>query len=668
MTDSNKIQIVFKSYGDPNSPESTAAKSIAECFKKMPDNVEGSVFVASNITLPGGYDVKDIDIVVLGKLKNCSLRLNCAAKISDTETEASAERDVFINSFCYVVELKDHVAESVRLDGLSDLQVKYNEHWHSASAQSLKQQYSFVNFLRQEWNCSPYIRNVIWLRQLREYEYNQLFSKYNLNAFFGKVDLYKLFSSAILSSQAEHYPFKTKSGKYVVNDFYRDSKEKDKADFEKLLNIFSEQKESCGELTRQKLELFTRDYVREKIPEDMGNKLTIFEGRAGTGKTVNLIQIAFKLAYEKGARCLLLTYNHALVSDIKRILAFSGIPDGIDSETVQIQTLHSFFFELFSGYGVHSGGLVPDRNFESIYKSYLDDLLSKLNDKQDDELQSVKNCEAISWDYILIDEAQDWSEVEKNILFKIFGEDRIIVADGVDQFMRSNPKIYWGKGLQKEQLIQHHSKLGLRQKYNLSVFVNAFAEKCGLDWRVEPNESISGGTIKIYKNYTVGIHKTLCDCCKYNKCENYDILILEPACMIKKDETGVHFKSVDLYEKAGIKIFDGTNYNNRTTYPTKDECRLYQYHSCRGLEGWCVVCDGLDLLYQHLVDNWKPTGNELGLDQEKMKERYAFLWTMMPLTRPIDTLVITLKDPNSKVGQLLKKLADIHKDYVGWYI
>ena len=74
------------------------------------------------------------------------------------------------------------------------------------------------------------------------------------------------------------------------------------------------------------------------------------------------------------------------------------------------------------------------------------------------------------------------------------------------------------------------------------------------------------------------------------------------------------------------------------------------------------------MLYEHLVNNWKPTGNELGFDQEKMKERYAMLWTMMPLTRPIDTLVITLKDSNSKVGQILKTLANKHPDYVEWNI
>ena len=57
----------------------------------------------------------------------------------------------------------------------------------------------------------------------------------------------------------------------------------------------------------------------------------------------------------------------------------------------------------------------------------------------------------LDWDYILIDEAQDWEEEEKEILFKIYGPNRILVADGIDQFMRSTKKIDFGKGLNNSE-------------------------------------------------------------------------------------------------------------------------------------------------------------------------------------------------------------------------
>ena len=41
-------------------------------------------------------------------------------------------------------------------------------------------------------------------------------------------------------------------------------------------------------------------------------------------------------------------------------------------------------------------------------------------------------------------------------------------------------------------------------------------------------------------------------------------------------------------------------------------------------------------------------------------------WLMIALTRAIDTLVITLKNPFSKEGKVLKVLADEYSDYVTW--
>ena len=41
-------------------------------------------------------------------------------------------------------------------------------------------------------------------------------------------------------------------------------------------------------------------------------------------------------------------------------------------------------------------------------------------------------------------------------------------------------------------------------------------------------------------------------------------------------------------------------------------------------------------------------------------------WMMIPLTRAIDTLVITLRNPDSKIGQIIRDIAEEHKDYISW--
>ena len=85
-----------------------------------------------------------------------------------------------------------------------------------------------------------------------------------------------------------------------------------------------------------------------------------------------------------------------------------------------------------------------------------------MNEKDIAVLRNDNNL-AIDWDYVLIDEGQDWLPEEKDILFRVYGSNHIIVADGVDQFMRNNKRLIWTN---KNTLVKEQ-KQGLRQKTNL---------------------------------------------------------------------------------------------------------------------------------------------------------------------------------------------------------
>ena len=209
--------------------------------------------------------------------------------------------------------------------------------------------------------------------------------------------------------------------------------------------LFSNRPNLTG-LTRQRLETITQNKIEGNLNDvPIGDHLVVFKGKAGTGKTFRLIQSALQLANENnGKRCLLLTYNHALVSDIRRLLHFMEIPDGIDNYTIQIQTLHSFFLQLMRLFDIKTPNLT--NAFEYHYKTAIDELNEQVQVLLDDkEISILKDNHrlAIDWDYILIDEAQDWSDAEKEILYKIYGTAHIVVADGVDQFMRTNARMHW---------------------------------------------------------------------------------------------------------------------------------------------------------------------------------------------------------------------------------
>ena len=129
------------------------------------------------------------------------------------------------------------------------------------------------------------------------------------------------------------------------------------------------------------------------------------------------------------------------------------------------------------------------------------------------------------------------------------------------------------------------------------------------------------------------------------------------------------------YEKwkdAGFALFDGTDDRKRGQYPTKvEECRIFQYESCRGLEGWVVSCLQFDKLLEWKRDSFNNSNlsDSLALESkdEKLK-KYLWMWTMLPFTRAIDRLVITLKDPDSEIGKLLKRVAEKNSDVVSWEI
>ena len=438
-----------------------------------------------------------------------------------------------------------------------------------------------------------------------------------------------------------------------------------------IVNHFTQRRIVVGKLTQDRLNVLAMKEAAQDVKDLDEDKFTLFEGRAGTGKTIKLLQTAIALK-NKGKRCLLLTYNHALISDINRILFLSGIYSKPDAPTVQTSAMHSFFLDLFCLLGIRNDKLISnvDEYFnKGGYQKDLHELseyvarcLSKT------EVSNLKDSsEIIDWDYILIDEAQDWLEEEKNVVYGIYGPERIVVADGVDQFMRSDYKINWLRGVDSE-INNNHSEVCLRQKPNLVRFVNGFAKELGLDWHVEKNDNYSGGRVIVVDKYNTTLHAEMLNDAKDAKAEPYDILFLVPPQDVKDN----HFIKYDLYKANQIYLFDGTNSENREYFSLNNsECRLYQYDSCRGLEGWTVICYDFDLLIDYKLEYFKNKilNGEMksfaGASVLGTARVMTYLWALMPLTRPIDTLIITLRDPNSEVGVLLRKMHDDRRHYDG---
>ena len=50
-------------------------------------------------------------------------------------------------------------------------------------------------------------------------------------------------------------------------------------------------------------------------------------------------------------------------------------------------------------------------------------------------------------------------------------------------------------------------------------------------------------------------------------------------------------------------------------------------------------------------------------DSARAARLAAWRWCMIALTRPMDTLVISLADPSSPASEIIKKAANVHSDF-----
>lgn len=263
----------------------------------------------------------------------------------------------------------------------------------------------------------------------------------------------------------------------------------------------------------------------------------------------------------------------------------------------------------------------------------------------------------MQYEYVFVDEAQDWEKSVADVLKDICQNSHIVIADGIDQFMRKGDCSNWGNSNLPKL------KRCLRQRYNLTVFVKLFAQKNGVCWNVEPNADYPGGKVVVTNNYSKELHNELFEKARQHGCTYYDMMLLVPPSMIESGQ----FKLKSKYKEMGINIYDGTNrairekpYNEANAQ--NNESRLFSYESCRGLEAWTVVCHRFHELFEA-----EHPHSYSDIPFDAARKYMLTLWTLIPLTRAIDTLVIVVPKGTS-TAKVLKEIADENPDFVEYKI
>jgi hypothetical protein len=110
-------------------------------------------------------------------------------------------------------------------------------------------------------------------------------------------------------------------------------------------------------------------------------------------------------------------------------------------------------------------------------------------------------------------------------------------------------------------------------------------------------------------------------------------------------------KLSNLLDEWNLKAYNNTLKENITEFPI-DEHRILNYHSCRGLEAWILVCWNLDIIIQNIKNSFYTQGVDA-----KEVNLHLNNWLLIIFTRAIDTLILTFENKESEEAKLIISIA-----------
>lgn len=647
---------MIRVFGAADSSEYRAALQLQELFLAEYSSLRGSdnhhVAIIAGAKCHG-QPVRDLDLVLLISFDPPLTYQPVLSFANPFQPDQSEKPDsVSIQSLCTIIEVKDHSPDGVRFIGPT-AEVNYHRRWHNVTEQSDKQLYALKNYLTIRGLSTPYITNLIWFRNLLNVDLPS--RPHNLLA--GNLTWNMLFS---VIGQVNAPRLIQRQWTLTANVSHQDSVEQ--------IRLALTEEMTPTQLDRRRLEQITAQSAQvQKLQESVGQKLLILRGRGGAGKTIRLLQLAKTLYEDEGARVLILTYNKALVSDLRRTLTILGVVDEAAQRSIRVQTVHSLFYGMLHELGVTN--VIQDdflESYDDLKRETLQWLQTGLLLARDfNDLQQRHSADFL-WDYIFIDEAQDWPDDERQILFHFFPHTVFTVADGVDQLIRSVQPADWTQVVDRTERTITPLKTCLRMKAGLTRFIAKLAGELGLpayEWKA--NRDVPGGRVIIIEGVEFPQKLFFTDLLAYNGNagnEPIDMLFCVPPNLARHTDVPTPGQR---FLDWGFKVWDGTDSTIRGSYPTDNQqLRLVQYDSCRGLEGWVVVNFELDSFYDYKLAQLTQTA-QTATDPAAIRLRVA-RWLFIPLTRAMDTLVIHLTGRDSPLKTALQVAATHHQDFVTW--
>lgn len=643
--------------GVEDTREYAAGRAIREALKAYWPQIEEtpaaeeSIIIACGAKL-AGYQIQDFDIVLCMKLR-AGRRFAVTKPIRGSDGSIISKQPVAVTNLVVAIEVKDHDASGVQIAN-GNILVRYtrgSEKWHNATDQNVAQLHSLKQYFNDQ-QVSLYVRRLLIMQGLAAIAIDGTVpAQFSAAEFFTEI--------------AATSPIPTYRGEPTLSSCNAEA-------IGKAIEapIFRELKPTS--LDRQRMDrIASKRGLSAEWFETMGDKLLTLRGRGGTGKTVLLLQAAWRAYDEEAARTLLLTYNLALVADIRRTMALMNIPGSAPECGISIQSVMAFILSWIKRLAIVDEGELYDLNrYDEHCKATIEYLQSGAITQNDIQKIKDREPEGFSFDFIMADEGQDWPQSEAEILKCLYESKRLITADGVDQLLRGK-RCDWQKGLPDDERKIVRLRRCLRMKSNLASFANAVAKEGNIAWDTEPNPEGAGGrVILLHGSYAANpeFHRKLAEDGKQAGNDLIDFLVCVPSCDVTEINGSRMSKLGEVLADRGCQIWDATSKDVRRDFArSADTLRIVQYQSCRGLEGWTVIAEHLDLHWQECFDRFLRE-NKAATDFFKSPEDAAgsdaWYRTLIPLTRSIDTLVITLANPASIASKSIMNVAGRFRDFV----
>jgi hypothetical protein len=608
-----------------------------------------------------GQKIEDLDLVVIGTFAEAR-KFDVEWKFYPRDGEPFTPRSAKVRNFALVIEVKSHTATGVRFEN-SVASVRYVRNgqvsWECVTEKNRSQMFEFKKWLDRFGLDLVRVQNLVLFTGLKERDLPP-----RPHVCIASDTSFERILNVLgqVTGPREH------DRRIVLSYGTEDAFDRLLAPNSPLFAILEP-----TPLDRRRMDLIAKAALPDSWLEDLGERQILLKGRGGVGKTVILLQMAYRAFDQAGQRSLVLTFNKALVADMRRTMSLLGVPRGVEGGGIAIETVHAFIGRLMLKLGVIDdyGGFLDD--FDRHKATLLDYLRSGAITPEDLAAMMKADATDFDWDLVFIDEGQDWPGDEIAILNAVYGPKRLVVSDGVDQYVRESVAD-WTLDLGKGQSTMRRLKKCLRMKSNVASFVADVAAGLGLDdWDLMPNADAVGGRVIIYDGNLTAEPARIAELVgEARDLGNHpvDLLACVPPQSVTSGPGGIGSAAARSVLLSGGKVWDGTTRDIREHYPTdREELRFVQYDSCRGLEGWTTINYDLDQLWDYKARQWLAEDHAhdpLVESRAEAADRHAARWIMIPLTRAMDTLVISVGTAPGPLRDVLLDVAGRRPDFVEW--